>query len=64
MLNTEMTTANRTALWSEVPELKGGASSYQVTDAWTGKSLGCIKDQYSVALSSHDAAVLIVQGSC
>jgi alpha-galactosidase len=63
MLNTEDSAANRTAMWSEIPELKNG-HSFQVVDAWTGKDLGCVKDQYRVELESHDAAVLLVRGCC
>ena len=61
MLNTEDGSANRTAIWSEVPELKDCAHEcLHVTDAWTGASLGCIKDEYTVELESHDVAVLVV----
>lgn len=62
MLNSEGDATERTAVWSEIPELKGG--SFKVVDAWTGKDLGCIKDQYSTKLESHDAAVLLVKGPC
>lgn len=63
MLNSEGVTSTRTAVWSEIPELKKG-KSFQVVDAWTGKDLGCVKDQYSVDLKRHDAAVLLVKGCC
>ena len=63
MLNSDNSTATRTAIWDEIPELKGG-NSYQVTDAWSGKDLGCVKSQYSSTLASHDSAVLVVKGSC
>ncbi|KAJ5191839.1 uncharacterized protein N7498_010824 [Penicillium cinerascens] len=63
MLNSENSTATRTAIWEEIPELKGG-SSYHVTDAWSGKDLGCVKSQYSSTLASHDSAVLVVKGCC
>ena len=62
MFNSESEAAERTAIWSEIPELKKG--SFKVVDAWTGKDLGCIEDQYSAKLKSHDAAVLLVKGSC
>lgn len=62
MLNSENATASRTAVWNEIPEL--GGDSYQVIDTWTGKDLGCIQDQYSVSLSSHDVSVLVVKGKC
>ncbi|KAJ5831777.1 hypothetical protein N7474_000088 [Penicillium riverlandense] len=63
MLNSEDQTATRTATWSEIPELKGG-NAYHVTDAWSGKNLGCVKDSHSVQLESHDVAVLVVGRRC
>lgn len=70
MFNSENTNATRTAVWDEVLELKGSkknkkkGNGYKVTDAWTGKDLGCIKKEYSVELESHDVAVLVVKGEC
>lgn len=63
MLNSEDKAAKRTAVWSEIPELKHGRS-YQVTDAWTGKDLGCVKHKYQTQLESHDVAVLLVKECC
>ncbi|RJE25968.1 hypothetical protein PHISCL_01653 [Aspergillus sclerotialis] len=63
MFNSEGDAAERTAVWSEIPELKNGGS-FKVVDAWSGKDLGCVKDQYSIKLKSHDAAVLLVKGPC
>lgn len=63
MFNSEGDTATRTAVWSEIPELKDGRS-FKAVDVWTGKDLGCVKDKYSTELKSHDAAVLLVKGSC
>lgn len=63
MLNSEDSSAPRTAVWSEIPELQGH-DAYRVVDAWSGKHLGCIKKQYSVTLESHDVAVLVVKGAC
>lgn len=63
MLNSEDASSIRTAVWSEIPELKGH-DSYEVIDAWTGNNLGCIQGQYLVALQSHDIAVLVVKGQC
>lgn len=52
------------AVWSEIPQLKGKhASSYQVTDVWTGKSLGCL-NSYTANVSSHDTAAILVGKSC
>lgn len=63
MLNSEEGRSYRTAVWSEIPQLKSH-DAYQVIDAWTGKSLGCVQSQYSVQLTSHDVAVLVVKGRC
>lgn len=63
MLNSEDATSTRTAIWSEIPELKSH-NAYKVIDAWTGKDLGCVKDKYKASLKSHDAAVLVVKGRC
>lgn len=78
MLNSEDGPAVRTAVWEEVPELKekikrgriggrgrrGSSVGFRVTDAWTGKDLGCMRDKYSVELESHDVAVLVVGERC
>lgn len=63
MLNSEWLPATRTAAWSEIPELKEG-DKFNVIDVWTGEDLGCVEDEYSVDLKSHDAAVLLVKGPC
>ena len=72
MLNSEGEVKTRSAVWEEVPELKDrGAKKnskekkgFKVTDAWTGKDLGCVKDKYEVKLQAHDVAVLVVGGEC
>ncbi|KAL5360737.1 hypothetical protein BJX96DRAFT_165389 [Aspergillus floccosus] len=78
MLNSEEGTSTRTAVWSEIPELKAqngtlgrgrgrgrkAASGFKVTDVWTGEDLGCVREEYSVELESHDAAVLVVGEVC
>lgn len=62
MLNSEDGNATRTAVWSEIPELKNSKKAcHSVTDAWTGVHRGCVKSQYSVTLESHDVAVLVVE---
>ncbi|KOS41801.1 hypothetical protein ACN38_g7318 [Penicillium nordicum] len=63
MLNSEDATSTRTARWSEIPELKSH-NKYKVIDAWTGKDLGCVKNEHKATLKSHDAAVLVVKGRC
>ena len=52
-----------TAKFNEVPELDFGGS-YKVTNAWTGKSMGCKSGSVAVDLDAHDTAVLVVQDSC
>jgi alpha-galactosidase len=76
MMNTEDINATRTAIWSEVPELRdieksmkirsGGkvGGGFNVVDVWTGQDIGCVRDSYSVELESHDAAVLMVKQPC
>jgi alpha-galactosidase len=76
MMNTEDINATRTAIWSEVPELRDiqkrikirrggkGGGGFNVVNVWTGKEIGCVRDGYSVELESHDAAVLMVKQPC
>jgi alpha-galactosidase len=71
MLNSEDTKQTRKAVWKEVPELKDvlrrqgkRRTGFHVTDAWTGKDLGCVRDHYSVELESHDVAALVVGRTC
>ena len=78
MLNSEGEKKTRKAVWSEIPELSGSgqqqrkrfervkrqATKFKVTDVWTGEDLGCVEDEYSVELESHDTAVLHVHGPC
>ncbi|KAF9886485.1 hypothetical protein FE257_011392 [Aspergillus nanangensis] len=65
MLNSEEGNSTRTAVWEEIPELRGsGGDSFRVTDVWTGKDMGCVKQKHSVGLLSHDAAALVVGKPC
>ena len=72
MLNSESANATRTAVWSEVPELRDGSrstgkargQSRRVVDVWSGKDLGCIHNEYGVELESHDIAALLVKERC
>lgn len=63
MWNSEDDTTNRTFVWNEIPQLQGH-DSYKATDIWSGENLGCIKDQYSAELDSHDTAGLLITGQC
>jgi alpha-galactosidase len=49
--------------WGEIPSWKAGAS-YNVVDAWTGTTYGCVENGAGVTLLPHDTAVLLVQGEC
>jgi alpha-galactosidase len=60
MLNTGSAAANKTALFSEIPELRL-RRRYRNVDAWTGENLGCYSKQYTALVESHDTAVLIAK---
>lgn len=62
LLNPSNVTQTKEATWSDVPGLEG--SRYQVTDVWTGSDLGCAQSSYSLNVSSHDTAVLLVGNAC
>lgn len=64
MLNTLEVSTNKTAVWSEIPELRRrSAKCYNALDVWTGQNLGCIRN-YSKILASHDTTALLVKDSC
>ncbi|KAF2104468.1 glycoside hydrolase [Rhizodiscina lignyota] len=63
MMNTYDETKTKIADWGEVPGLEAGAS-YEVVDAWTGKSLGCQEDGVNATVLAYDTAVLLVQDKC
>ena len=62
LFNSQNVSANRTAVWSEIPQL--GGQAYEVEDVWTGDDLGCIKDEYGIELKARDVAVLKITGAC
>jgi alpha-galactosidase len=65
-LNTLDETAWREIKWAEVPELKEGwgTESFEVTDVWTGKSLGCVSGGVGRWVGSHDTIGFVVGGKC
>lgn len=63
MMNTLENTRTMTANFSEIPQLKSGAS-YEVVNAWTGESMGCRSSSVDMEVEGHDTAVLMVQKSC
>jgi alpha-galactosidase len=64
MLNTESASASRTMSFSLIPQLKGKGSSFQVTDIWSGASLGCVTTGIRRTLVSHDTAGFLVGAAC
>lgn len=62
-LNVANTAQTKEIWWSDIPQLKNG-NSYNVVDAWTDKSLGCVKDGLGLNVHAHDTGVLVVTGSC
>jgi alpha-galactosidase len=63
-LNTLDTPAERYVKWSEIPHLEKGCESFQVTDVWTGKSLGCVKEGIKSVVESHDTVAYLVGKKC
>jgi alpha-galactosidase len=63
ILNTNHSTTRMTADWSEIPGLTAGAA-YQVTEAWSGTSIGCLTGGVDIQIPAHDTAVLVVGGEC
>ncbi|KAH8812088.1 putative alpha-galactosidase B [Xylogone sp. PMI_703] len=57
-------TAKRAINWREVPHLEKGASAFEVTDVWSGKSLGCVDGGISKNLEAHDTMAYIVGKKC
>ena len=50
-------------LWSEIPQLDGG-TSFEVTDIWTGESLGCVGTGFSPSVASHGTVGYLVGEEC
>ncbi|KAH8878914.1 glycoside hydrolase [Thozetella sp. PMI_491] len=65
VLNNYPKNGTRDVVWAEIPQLSSAkGATYEVTDVWTGKSLGCFKDHISVSIESHDTAVLVIADQC
>lgn len=60
MLNTLDDTVNKTAIFGDIPGMKTG-HDYELTDIWTGNSLGRFKDSYTASVDSHDTAIVLAQ---
>ncbi|KAH8661506.1 putative alpha-galactosidase B [Tricladium varicosporioides] len=63
-LNTLGAQARRDIIWSEVPHLEKSVEAFQVTDIWSGKSLGCVRGGVKSLVKSHDIAGYIVGKNC
>lgn len=63
-LNTLDETADREILWSEVPSLKNSGNSFQVTDIWSGRNLGCVSGGIKQPVASHDTIGYLVGEKC
>jgi len=73
-INTLDQTAVREVKWKEVPQLNGGkkgaaaekgrTASYEVTEVWSGKSLGCVKGGVNASVESHDTVGWVVGKKC
>ena len=62
MFNSLNNTRSMTATFDEIPQLAG--SSYHVTDAWTGKNMGCKQGSVQMSVKAHDTAVLLLKDTC
>jgi alpha-galactosidase len=63
-LNTLDVPAIRTIEWSEVPQLEKGCGSFEVTDVWSGKNLGCVEGGIKEEVGSHDTIAYLVGKKC
>ena len=69
MMNTNYGMQTRSIAWDEVPGVKGRIgkgkkNGFRVTNAWTGKDLGCVKSGVEMDVQAHDTAVLVVGEAC
>jgi alpha-galactosidase len=65
-LNSLDNQAWREIKWSEVPQLRNSnaTAAYEVTDIWTGKSLGCVVGGLTKLVNSHDTLGWVVGKEC
>ncbi|KAF1952269.1 putative alpha-galactosidase B [Byssothecium circinans] len=62
LFNPYSDTKQKTASFSEVPELGGG--SYEVTDVWTGENKGCVHEKIDAWIEGHDTAAYVIGKRC
>jgi alpha-galactosidase len=60
MMNPMNETVNKIADFAEIPGLEA-KTAYQLTDIWTGDSLGVFTGSYTASVASHDTAVILAQ---
>jgi alpha-galactosidase len=63
-LNTLNETAVREIKWKEVPGLEKGCDSFQVTDIWSGRDLGCVSGGIRKKVEAHDTIGFLVGKKC
>ena len=63
-LNTLDVNATRQIVWSEVPGLDKWSAAFEVTDVWTGRSLGCVYGGIKKEVASHDTIAYLVGKKC
>ncbi|KUJ16512.1 alpha-galactosidase 1 [Mollisia scopiformis] len=63
-LNTLGTKAPKTIVWKEVPHLEKEHDAFQVTDIWSGESLGCVSKGIEIKVEAHDTVGYIVGEKC
>lgn len=63
MLNPTLKPMTMTATFGEIPQLEAGGR-YQVTDVWSGRSLGCKKGHITRSVAGNDTAVFLFGKEC
>jgi alpha-galactosidase len=63
-LNTLDVNATRQIVWSEVPSLTERGEAFEITDVWTGHSLGCVYGGIKKVVASHDTIAYLVGRKC
>lgn len=63
MMNTLDDPRTMRADFSEIPGLQTHGR-YKVVNAWTGESMGCVRNGVNMQVESHDTAVLLIQQGC
>jgi alpha-galactosidase len=62
LVNPGPNAVQKAAVFSEIPQLKG--DKFEITEVWSGKSLGCISQKYETNVTSHDTAAIVVGNAC